>query len=336
MLKMQTKRDIIQTMINKFLILIIVMTFSFFAFSANAQVRNTDISIYISPEYPKPNESVTATLDSNTVDLNKAYISWLLDGQERLAGIGKKTFSFNSGNLNSNTLVEARIETVNAQHISKILNINPLELDMLWEAYDSYVPPFYKGKALATQEGRYKIVVMQNLGTSINPNNLSYIWKKDGMGQPDSSGWGKNSYIFKKSFLDQDNEIQVLISGIVGGTNTSGKINLGTSNPKIIFYKKDLSQGTNWEKAITGDFSISSSGETFVAEPYFFSPKDINSNELTFDWFINGERVSTPNPKNILSVGTSGGQSGNAKIELQVKNKNTLFQELTKELNVNF
>ena len=73
-----------------------------------------------------------------------------------------------------------------------------------------------------------------------------------------------------------------------------------------------------------------------VVEPYFFSPKNINASELTFDWSLNGEKIQTPSPKNILSIKPEAGQSGSATIKIDINNINTLFQSLSKQISVSF
>ncbi len=320
-------------------IIVTVILFGAFYGTAFAQVQNTDVALTINPTYPAPNQSVNATLSSFAVNLDKANISWSMNNKETLSGIGKKTFSFNTGDVGSSSVLSVRMNTLDGQNIVKTITITPTEVDMLWEAPDSYVPPFYKGKALVPSQGTFKVVAMPNLMTSIgksSASNLSYTWTKDGNGQPNSSGWGKSYFIFKNNYLEKSNNIEVAISDITGNTSVSGSINLRTSIPKIIFYEKDLSLGTKWENSLGNFFTINPNGEILVAEPYFFSPKDITSDNLVFDWSLNGAPLQTPDPKNILSIKPESGKSGSAKINISVKNIQTLFQSLEKEINMNF
>lgn len=319
------------------LILILVMAFS--GLFVNAQVRNTDIVLNISPEYPGPNQNVNATLNSYAINLDKANISWSINDQEVSNGVGKKSFSFKTGNVESPITLSVTIETVGGQSLLKTMIITPTDVDMLWEAYDSYIPPFYKGKALAPSQGVFKVVALSNLVTSdgkVNINNLSYVWNQDGKIKPDSSGWGKNYFIFQNSYLDKENVVNVKISDISGNTNASGKIILETTNPKILFYKTDPSLGVKWETALNNGSIINSNGEIITVEPYFFSPKNINSPNLIFDWFLNGEKIQTPDPKNILSIKPEAEQSGSATIKVLINNTKTLFQTLDKQIQVSF
>jgi len=324
---------------KKYLILILILIVASAGLFANAQVRNADIVLNFSPQYPNPNQDVNAILSSHAINLDKANISWSVNNQEASVGIGKKSFSFKMGNLGSPTTLSATIETIDGQSILKTMTITPANVDMLWEAYDSYTPPFYKGKASVPSQGTFKVVAIPSLinqSGKVNINNLSYVWVKDGKTQSDSSGWGKNYLIFQNSYLDKENVAEVKVSDISGGTNASGKITLKTINPKILFYENDPSLGIKWETVLNNGFVINSDGKTLTVEPYFFSPKNINLPDLAFDWFLSGEKIQTPNPKNILSIKPEAGQSGSATIKVVINNINTLFQSMEKQIQVSF
>lgn len=329
-------------MIKKYSIPIILFFLGIFALSlplAYAQVRSTDIVLSISPQYPKPNQSVTATLGSYVTNLDRAHISWSTNNQEISGGLGRKTFQFSTENSGSPLKLTATINTVDGQNIQKTMTITPADMDILWEAHDSYIPPFYKGKTLSGSQGAFKMVAIPSLtnqGGRVNVNNLSYVWTRDGNIQPDSSGWGKSHFIFNNSYLDRGNTIGVKVTDITGSANASGSVNLTTVQPKIVLYSNDPLLGVRWERAVGNGFRINPDGETLVAEPYFFSPKNINSTNLSFSWFLNNRQTQTPGYKNIISVRPETGQSGNTIIKIMVENTKMLFQEAEKEINVAF
>lgn len=334
---------------NRFSILTSILIFSFvsiFIFSlffgtkAFAQVQNTDISIDISPAFPKANQNVTAKLNTYVIDLSRANITWLINEQEVAIGIGKKTFSFTTGGVGENTTITAKIETIEGQSLIKSIRIVGTDVDMLWEATDSYVPPFYKGKALVAREGTFKVVALPSIQSKIgqiNPNNLSYTWKRDYKGQPSASGWGKSAFVFKQSYLDKVSNIEVKVGDIYGTVNTSGKITLQGTQPKILFYEKSPLLGMQMQTSLNNTgFQVAKEGSTLVAVPYFFSPSDLNSANLKWEWFTGGNPISTPTIKNELSVKGVEGKSGTSRIKLIINNTKTLFQTAEKEINANF
>ena len=306
---------------------------TFFSFQVNAQIQSGDIVLNINPRYPKANESVVASISTFTTDLNNAKISWILDGQTSLEGIGKKDFSFKVGNSGFSTNLEVKIETITGFVINKKITISPSDIDMLWQSYNTYVPPFYRGKALVPMEGQIRVVAIPS---TQNLAGFNYQWKLDDKSQPSASGYQKNYFIYKNSYLENDNTVVVTVSDFFGNGIGQGSITIKPSSPKIVFYKKDQILGTQWENSINDGFTINKDGNTIVAEPYFFYPKDFNLTNVSFDWLLNGEKTETQKPINTLSIKPTSGQYGNAVIKVIINNTNTLFESVEKQLNVSF
>lgn len=316
--------------------------FGFFIFMPSktfAQIVSTDITLNIIPNNPEPKEDVIATITSFSVDLNKAFISWSIDGKEIGNGIGKKSITFQMYDLGSLLSLDVSIDTFDGQNVSKKLTITPTLVDMLWEATDSFVPPFYRGKTLVAPEGSFKVVAIPSINGvdgKINPNNLSYNWEQDGSMRPSLSGWGKDSLTFKNSYLEKENEIKVEVADITGKIKSEGKITLQTYTPRILFYKKDPFLGIQMNKSITSGYVVNKEGETLLAVPYFFSPKNLESPLLSFSWYLGGEKINTPKIKNEVNIRPQEGKSGSSNVRLFISNTKTLFQEAEKEVLVNF
>ena len=135
---------------------------------------SSELGVDISPNYPRPNETVSINLSLYTADLNSALITWYRDGESVLEGRGETRYSFQMGPVGKETKIEIQIELLGGTSFSKTFTLNPASVDLVWEA-DSYVPPFYKGKALHAMQGRLKIVAMPEFvknGARISPQNL--------------------------------------------------------------------------------------------------------------------------------------------------------------------
>jgi hypothetical protein len=321
-------------MISKKNILILGLIFFglFFLFSFQAQAQNNSVVLTINPAYPEENQAVQATLSSYVLNLDNARISWILDGQTMLEGIGRKTFSFQVGSSEFQTALEAKIETLDGILINKKILISPAKIDIFWEAYDAYVPPFYRGRSLPSAEGMIKVVAFPN---AQNLAGFNYQWKLDGKNKPSSSGYGKNYFIYKNSYLEDSNAIKVIVSDIFGNGLGQESATIRLGRPEIVFYRKDPVLGIRWEEALTDWTTIAKDGETIVAEPYFLYPKNLNATGLSFNWLLNGERIENQNPKNYLSV-KPGEKSGNALIQLIINNGKVLFGDSEKKLRVSF
>jgi len=320
-------------MFRKSLIILFALAFIFFAFLSHAQTQTNDVVLTINPQYPQANTDATATLSSYSTDLDNANIAWSLNGQLSVQAVGQKNFSFKVGNNGTQTTVSVQIQTSDGSFVNKDIVISPTDIDMLWEAQDTYVPPFYEGKTIAPSEGMIKVVAIPS---SSNGENYDYNWKQDGDNEADSSGYGENSYSFKNSYLEPSDTIEATISDLYGNNIGYSQITITPGTPKILFYAKDPDLGTQWQQALSDGFTINPNGETIVAEPYFMTPKDLNSSDLQLAWSLGGSPISTPTVPNELSIKPNSGQSGSSTIDLSINNIKTLFLSIDKTLNVNF
>ncbi len=318
-------------------ILLFVFSFSINTHLASA-VSGSDILISSVPNNPGPNENTTVTLSTYAANLDSVLITWSINGKKSLSGVGKKSFSFTTGAFG----VESRIEAVIGMpdgEITKTIYIKPAVLTLLWEANDSYVPPFYKGKALLTEGSEVKIVAMPEVksGASvISPKNLTYSWKKDYTNDAEASGYGRNSFVFVTDYLENTSNISVIASTLDQKYSVNGNINTKTSAPEISFYRKDAGIGIDWEHALGNGHQIVSD-EIIYAAPYYISPKDFRDPSLIFRWYIDDTMVDAKSfYKNLIPLKIEGGVSGTSKIKLNIENTEKLFQAAGKSINVEF
>ena len=324
-------------MLRKILILIIVY-FSFLPISIFAQLQDSDVTLTLNPSQPKINQTIKASASSFVTNTKEAYYVWKLNNDTRLIGVGKDTFTFVLTEINFKTELSVEITTKEGKTIKKIINLGGADLDLLWEATNSYVPPFYKGKTLFAREGEIKVVAMPSIfteGRKLNPNNLSYNWVKDDNGQIKNSGFGKSSFSYKNSFLSESNTIEVSVSDINKEFQISDSITIIPREPRISFYRVN-NAGIDLNNAITDNHFIPKEGQDIAIVPYFFSPKNLNDNKLGIDWIVNGKRVPNTLNKNILSVIPNEEEGGSATIKVIINNLSTLFQAFERSIRVNF
>lgn len=322
---------------NAIVATIFTMLFSF-ALPALAQFSQEDfgtrITIKSIPEIPGAHETVTVSLSAVSYDLNKASIKWLVGGKETDSGIGKTSTSVKTGNTGSETTVSAVI-TFGSLSTTKKLIIRPAEVTLLWQAPDSYTPPFYKGKALPASEALIRVVALPSLkdksGKALKEKDFSYTWKRNYDANSGSSGYGKNSFVFRNSFMNDTETIEVTASSVSGGYVAKRSVTIPLYTPFVTVYEDRPLIGTKYETALNNTFAMNTEETTLVAEPYFFSPGYLESSDLKIDWRVDGQIVSTY-PKNRLVIRSGG--SGSVSIRLSAENTTKLFQSLTKNLTV--
>ena len=175
---------------------------------------SNELGVEIIPNYPRPNEPVFINLTLYTDDLNSADIGWYKNDKLVLNGKGKVNYSFVAGNVGEETKIEIRIKLLSGTSFSKSFTLNPASIDLVWEA-NSYVPPFYKGKALHSRQGNLKIVAMPEFvknGKRTAPENLVYEWSNGVDVYQSQNGYGKSVLILNGSILGQTDKIEVLVT----------------------------------------------------------------------------------------------------------------------------
>ncbi len=306
-------------------------------FKVSAQTAN-DILVNVSPENPAPGESTNINLDSYSLNLDASKITWKVGGKVVLTGFGKKSYTLTAPNAGAETAVTISVTSGTTSVETKVI-IKPTVTVMLWQADDSYVPPFYKGKALPTPDSSIKIVAIPEIKTGanfVNPKNMTYSWRKDFTNDQEASGYGRDSFSYIGDYLDSSNFIEVNATTIDQKYSATASATIPTFQPKLIFYKNNANLGTVFEEAIADGYNIKDK-EIIFAAPYFIAPKDIRIPRLVWTWSINGEAIPTDIlQKNLLPLQVQSGVSGSSTVKLEIENMDKIFQTASKEINFTF
>jgi len=297
------------------------------------------VEVNVEPKYPGPGEQVKITLEAYGTDLNRASISWSVDGKETLVGKGQRALMVTAGKLGENKVVVAKILPVNGLPITKTLNINAQSVDIVWES-DTYTPPFYRGKAMFTPQENVKLVAMPNListaGVQVSPSAVTYKWKRDYEVLGDESGYGAQTINYKGDLLMLGTNIGMEAS-IEGGGTAASYIDLDPTSPEIFLYENSPIYGILWNKEISRGLDFGATPEKGVtAIPYFFGvPSRVNTT-LTYSWYINGTKIAVPKTQNEMTFRNSEDLEGLSQINVGVNNSKNLLQQSSGGTVINF
>ncbi len=302
-----------------------------------AQV-NDQISVSTDPINPGANQSVTVTLQSYSLDLQSSEIDWSLDGKRMKGGIGNNTFTFTTKSIGSPSTVSVTVIPIGVPQITKTITINPMSVDILWQATDSIVPPLYKGKAMPTSESQIKFVAIPQVqtagGSLVASSSLIYDWKENYISDQSNSGYGKDFFITAMDYLNPTKDVSVSVGTRDGGTATDGTVEIKPINPEVLWYASSPLYGPLFSAALGDSYTVAGNETSLVAMPYFFSPSNPASNLLSYAWQINGTAVDTPTIPNSLYLHRDSSSTGSATIDLSISNTTKLFQEATTHLNL--
>jgi len=302
----------------------------------NSDALSNYLKIQTVPQSPTPGETIRVTIESYLTDLNKATVSWTLNGSTLLSGVGKKAFSFQNGKNGSATYLTIDITTNDGINIQKRLSWNPVGVTILWQA-NTYTPPFYRGKALASYQARIRAVAIPDNTSgqnALNAGNLTYTWQKDGTVAGSSSGYKKNTFTFSAPKPYGSTNVKVLASSIDDTFSSETKIDLPITNPFILFYENLPLLGIWYNSPLNQSTTLTKKEISLSAEPYFFSIDDSDPPSLAYNWSVNGKRTQSYG-KNIILRNEAGGR-GDSIVSLVMNNNKQTFQTASRKLGIHF
>ena len=323
---------------RKFSIFVLfISSFLLFTGLTHAQVTpgvsTSDISIALSPQFPGPNQSVSATIDSYAVDLNASTITWTVNGKQIAKGQGLKNITFTVGTLGSRTNVTVSIDNA-AVSLQKSFTVSPNSVNIIWEAY-TYTPPFFKGKALYTAGSAVKFTAIPSFSGAGSPANMVYTWTYNDTVLGDASGAGKNTITIPGQLIPRPLNVVVDISDPMSGASGEGSINLNSVNSLVLLYQNDPLYGVEYEHALGQNTPLTGAEIDLAAVPYYFSvPKAIDPN-ISYVWSANGQSINGSSPYQAFRR-ADGVTSGSSQVSVSVTDPNTLFQAAAANTMINF
>ncbi len=306
--------------------------------SYESSINEGDFEFEITPENPGPYEQVFLKITSNLVDANRYPITWTVDGVEVASGIGQRTITVTTKDYGTMINISVTINLIDSV-ITKEAILMPQDVTLLWEAVDSYVPPFYEGKRLPAPESLVRIISLPNfLGNrpSAASKNAVYTWSRNKSIIPNAGGYGKDSILIQHNRVRPNEFIEVTSSATNGGSQAMSYVTVPFFNPSILFYERNATTGirTSFSK---NTLPLDKTSTIIEAEPYFFSVVDNNPNSLKIDWKMNNKPITVldARKKTSLTVQKPEG-SGNATLGISVENITKLFQSADKILSIVF
>lgn len=307
-------------------------------YAQTAVNSSEEILLYATPRNPGANENVSLRAENYSIDIDRAEISWYLNGELQKRGIGKNEFIFKTGPIGSSHTIRIGMQTATGAYSETTHTINIAVIDFLWHA-DTYTPPFYKGKALVTAQSPVTITAQPFLinaqGTRIPPERLVYTWRENGTEMKDESGFGKQTITIEGPRTFQRKIFTLEVSSANRQIKTEGGVVIRAVQPSVVFYEKRPLGGVWYEEALGGVFDLTREELTLRAEPFFFPVKAIRSAEnLDIEWSLNNRLFTPQNPFEVILRQVENIQ-GQAQVSLTIRDSENI-QKAVDSLFVDF
>jgi hypothetical protein len=206
-------------------------------------------------------------------------------------------------------------------------------VDMIVETA-GYVHSLFPGKLDPRYQNQVKIVAIPHLysstGVELDPKNLYYHWKKNGLVIQADSGYGKQALIMPGEIVPRAYSITVEVWPRDNTVRTKGMTTVDLTEPFITFYVDDPLYGPLFNKAINGTLRIGSEREVSVlAVPFGFNKNPTRSSDLTHSWFINGTLHPELSGNESVILRSPEDSGGSATVQLTMKNLHDILQGAT-------
>ena len=302
-----------------------------------AQSAGITGSLLITPEYPKPFSSVSVRFESYSFDIDRALITWSVDGKQVLSGIGETRLSVSVGGEGTLTKVSVSVRPNEGGSFSDQILITPSSVSLVWEATDTYVPPLYKGKALPSEGALVRVVALPSFysGSSpYNPKMINYQWSVNGERVKSLSGVGRQSIDTKLNYLENENIISVVATTFDGSQSASEEVTIVPTPISPRFYTFDPLYGVDYTKAFTDRVEITKA-TSFVFEPYYISNKDLSSPNIETQWSLNGLPIEVPE-SGVLTITPKPDTSGVGALSVTIEQTKKYLQKAEGVLQIVF
>lgn len=325
-----------------FLSLILIFTFAIFN-EASAYIettRNGALLAKVSPERPSPGQEVSVSLSGYGYNLNRSEINWVVNNSDLPAAKNKTQHTISMGPAGTITKIEIQVKPDSGGTIIKTLTFYPAEINIVWEA-NSYTPPFYEGNSLLSADSELTLMALPEFinqnNQLISNNNIEYTWFKNGQKLNSKSGVGQNTLTLDVDRFSNNIDISVSAQTVDSTYEAEKSISIPVFQPQVVVYKVDPLSGPNFNREVKDNVLLTGDQLVLQAEPYFFATQKLTNNNLEFLWNINGKTIkNTGVNSKVLALQKPDDTSGEAKISVLIKNTLNRYEQVKKDLTVEF
>jgi hypothetical protein len=314
-----------------------IFFFSLYITADNAQAQfnqlnsfdNPAATIVLQPDFPKPGESVTATLSDYQGAAYGASIAWFMNGQEIIDAKNQREVKFTAGSVDvPDNLTVVLTSSASGRIVAEAI-ITPVYLDIVIEP-QTRVPTFYQGRALPSLGSIVNATALINGQAS---NDLVYIWRVDQKVLENGPIRGRNQVSFTTP-MGSSVPLHLSVTRPDGTVIARRSILLPSVSPTITFYEVNTLFGIN-HRAVTRNYNLISQSATIQAEPYYLDSRVFNNPDIK-EWKINN-RTTPNNSSNPYQITLQrAGATGVTRLEFHVRDLQQVLQGAKETVAINY
>lgn len=264
------------------------------------------LTLQVSPQYPRPNQTVTIAPRSTLIDLAASKVRISVNGSSVYEGSGAQATTVQVGDLGQRTVVTVTVTEPSGEIHTREQVFRPAEVSLILEP-DSTSHPFYQGGGLVASEGRVRLVAVSDMrtapGTRISTSDIVYTWYLGDRLLTDASGIGKSSLVARAPVRYRNATIRVVATSRDSTLVGEASVLVSAIDPVVRIYPNDPLLGPNFDTAITNRFTMNDTEATFRAIGYFFAVPPVLS------WTVNNAVSGTDKDITVRSTGSGTGSA---------------------------
>jgi hypothetical protein len=314
----------------------ITLTLFFFFFVPSFVFAEPQVALTLKPANPSPYSTVTITALSYSFDVNTAMITWKKGNTIILSGQGEKNLTVETGGVGSQGIINVTLETSTGIVVEQQIIITPESVNVIYESPESYIPLFYEGLALPSDQSKVHFTALPQMsdGAGIIPaKNIAYSWYVNNTYVEGASGAGKQTAIIPLDILTESTEVKV-IARTPQGVVAEKTVTVFPHPVMPLLYGYDDIFGTNFSQLYTKRIEAT---KDFVLslEPYFLSMNHELNQTASFRWTLGGLSI-TPLGGRVLSMHPKEDSYGSQTLSISLSNTKRRMQTGTIDTNLIF
>lgn len=302
---------------------------------AYAQVEYSGPTLFlaVTPQYPKPGDAVTLTVQNPIEDLKTHVITWRNTNTVVLEGEGETVYRMTAPQLGERADISVSVDGIPGD---ARVSIQPLSVELMWES-DSFAPALYPGRHLPGLGTKITLQAIPHVfknGTEVAASQLVYSWKQNGSTL--QSGRGKNSMTMPIAQFADSSTITVNVRTPDGLLGAERSTTITAANPAVRLYFEHPLYGTMYNNALGEQSAIADTEMTFVAIPYFTHAANANDRLFSYIWRVNGALVEANDVQPNTMTVNAGSAGGAARLELSLTHKQNYMLDARGSWDVTF
>lgn len=271
---------------------------------AHAQVGTAPVTISISPQYPRPYQTISITPRSTQLNLAASTVTVSVNGTVIEEGTGVVTAYTRVGAAGERAVIRVSVTSAGQTYTAET-SVRPADVSLIVEPI-STAHPFYKGGTLVASEGRVRLVAIPDIRTAngaVAPENLVYTWRLGSQILEAASGIGRSSLTATAPVRYRDANVSVTVSTQDSAVVAQASTVIAPADPIVRIYRNDPLLGPIFDRAFSGTFAMNGEEDSFRMVPYYFAGRPALS------WTVNAVASGGDDDITVRATGTGRGSA---------------------------